>query len=419
MSTATTLRDRFPALDGLRAVGALAVLTTHVGFSSGASLHGSWGGFLARLDIGVALFFVVSGFLLYRPHAVARLVDVAPPATGPYLWHRFLRIVPALWIAVALAALTLPHTADVGVGRYLRHALLVQVYVPDQQVAGLTQLWSLATEGAFYLALPLLAAALARLPGGPRRWVRLAVLVLATTVVVGPVWMAWVTAGGHSLWGLWLPGYIGWFGLGMLLAVWSSARSAGLVRTPRLVGLAQHPWTCWSLALAAYTVLTTPVAGPLGLTATTPGAAFTKSLAYGLVAALVVLPTVGSNRRRDEPSAVRTLGAGTWAWAGGISYGVFLYHVTVLGWVERAIGHRPFGGDFALLWVGTVAVTTLLAWASYRLVERPLMRRGRHNRAYDVRRGSSLDEVDVDRVTLADAGQDVTTATARAHSTSS
>ena len=31
-------RPRFPALDGLRAVGALAVLTTHVGFSSGASL---------------------------------------------------------------------------------------------------------------------------------------------------------------------------------------------------------------------------------------------------------------------------------------------------------------------------------------------------------------------------------------------
>ncbi|GAA2730215.1 acyltransferase [Pedococcus aerophilus] len=406
-----TLRDRFPAVDGLRAIGALAVMTTHVGFTSGASVQGAWGGFLARLDIGVALFFVVSGFLLYRPHVVARMLDTASPSTRPYLWHRAVRILPALWVAVLLAAVTLPHADDVGLSRYLRHALLVQIYQDGQQVAGLTQLWSLATEAAFYLLLPGAAVLLHRLPGSPRRWAGSTVAVLALTVLAGPAWMAAVTATDHSLWGLWLPGYLGWFGLGMALAVWNVARASGHASTPRLDELAAHPWTCWAFAAAAYAFLTTPVAGPLGLTETTPGAAFTKSLAYGLVAALVVLPTVSATRRQDEAGPVRSLGSAPWAFAGGISYGFFLYHVTVLAWLERVLDHRPFDGDFLRLWVGTLLVTAAVASASYHLLERPLMRRGRRDRGYDVRRSSSLDDLD-------GAGEAIPTATTTPASTS-
>lgn len=413
-----TLRDRFPAVDGLRALGALAVMTTHVGFSSGASVQGSWAGFLARLDIGVALFFVVSGFLLYRPHVVARMVGAPRPAIKPYLWHRALRILPALWVAVLLAAVTLPHAGDVGIGRYLRHALLVQIYQEGQQVAGLTQLWSLATEVAFYLVLPVVAVVLHRLPGAPGRWTVTATLLLSTSVLVGPAWMATVTSTGHSLWGLWLPGYVGWFGVGMVLAVWNVARASGTATTPRLDELAAHPWTCWAVAGATYALLTSPIAGPYGLTQTTPGAAFTKSLAYGLVAALVVLPAVSATRRHDEPGPVRTLGSAPWAFAGGISYGFFLYHVTVLGWVERLVGHRPFSGDFVRLWVCTLVATTVLATASYHLLERPLLRRGRRNRGYDVRRASSLDDLAPvgDPATTADDGTS-STATATAPST--
>jgi peptidoglycan/LPS O-acetylase OafA/YrhL len=150
-------RTRFPALDGLRAIGALAVLTTHVGFHSGASLDGPFAGLLARLDVGVAIFFAISGFLLYRPHVVAWFEGTLPPLTLPYLRNRALRILPALWVAVLLAALLVPHKDGVTWTTYLQHATLTQIYFDGLAADGLTQLWSLATEVAFYLLLPVLA----------------------------------------------------------------------------------------------------------------------------------------------------------------------------------------------------------------------------------------------------------------------
>ena len=151
------MRTRFPALDGLRAIGALAVLTTHVGFHTGASLNGPFAGVLARLDVGVAIFFAISGFLLYRPHAVAWFEGTLPPLTFPYLRNRALRILPALWVAILLAALLVPHKDGVSWATYVQHATLTQIYFNGIAADGLTQLWSLATEVAFYLLLPALA----------------------------------------------------------------------------------------------------------------------------------------------------------------------------------------------------------------------------------------------------------------------
>jgi len=64
---------RFPLFDGLRAVAALSVLLYHAGFYSRAN-EGATGlsPYLARLNVGVAVFFVISGFLLYRPLLAAR-----------------------------------------------------------------------------------------------------------------------------------------------------------------------------------------------------------------------------------------------------------------------------------------------------------------------------------------------------------
>jgi peptidoglycan/LPS O-acetylase OafA/YrhL len=68
----------FPCFDGLRALAALSIVLTHVAFASGANSPNVLGAFFARMDGGVAMFFVLSGFLLYRPFVLAHLHDGAP-----------------------------------------------------------------------------------------------------------------------------------------------------------------------------------------------------------------------------------------------------------------------------------------------------------------------------------------------------
>ena len=53
------------------------------------------------------MFFLISGFLLYRPFVAARLRGEPMPFVGAYAWRRFLRIVPAYWVALTATALLL------------------------------------------------------------------------------------------------------------------------------------------------------------------------------------------------------------------------------------------------------------------------------------------------------------------------
>ena len=64
--------------------------------------------YLAQPIAGVTVFFVISGFLLYRPFVrrAARRGEPAPD-TRAYAWRRFLRIVPAYWLALTVIAIWL------------------------------------------------------------------------------------------------------------------------------------------------------------------------------------------------------------------------------------------------------------------------------------------------------------------------
>lgn len=368
-------RRRFAGLNGIRALGATLVLTTHVGFHSGASLNTTFNGLLSRMDVGVAIFFVISGFLLFRPHAEAWLVNRSGPATRRYLWHRVLRIFPALWLAIVASALALDHPAE-PVEAYLRHATMTQIYGSGFSAQGLTQMWSLATEVAFYLLLPTFAYALTRgRPTGLAVRIRLAALL--STPLLGGLWMAMTARHTEGLRALWLPGYIGWFGLGMALALWRTAVTGGTLRPSWLDHVARHPGTVWGVAAGLFLVLTSPVAGPYSLIQATPGQAAVKSILYALLAALIVLPTVTALSDEDDPPVVRRLGGRAATFFGDISYGIFCYHLIVLGVLEGLMDYEIFTGGFLRLFVPTLAVTVLLATASFYGVERPVMRWGR------------------------------------------
>src|SRR3981189_1850523 len=156
---------RFPLVDGLRAVAALSVLVTHTAFLSGFNGHGELGAITARLDVGVALFFVISGFLLYRPFVAARFERRPAPRVTRFARRRALRILPAYWLALTVLAIW-PGLAVVQGGTWwVYYGLLQDLRVPWIQ-GGLKAAWSLGVEVQFYLLLPLYAIACARWLGG-------------------------------------------------------------------------------------------------------------------------------------------------------------------------------------------------------------------------------------------------------------
>jgi peptidoglycan/LPS O-acetylase OafA/YrhL len=363
----------YPALDGLRLLAATAVVLTHTGFATGYYVS-ALGPLLGRLEIGVPIFFVLSGFLLTRPFLTAGVRGVRGPRTASYLWRRALRILPAYWLVVAAALLVLPANRGAGPVTWLRHLTLTQLYTPGWFAAGLNPTWSLCTEAAFYLLLPLIGAGLARLvrarpqrPGG-------VLIALGSAVVAGAVWTAYTAGAGVTAlpYRLWLPEYAGWFATGIALALFTVVDpSWGPARVAR--ELASSLPTCWIAAGALFWIVTGPIAGPVNLSVqTTPGQMVVRVLLYQLVAGLVVLPLVLGDQRRG--GVHRMLSAPVVRFLGEASYGLFLVHAVLIEWAYTLFDWQPFTGSLVLVTAAVWTIGMAIASLIYVLVERPLQR---------------------------------------------
>lgn len=317
-----------PELDGLRAVAALGIVVTHVAFQTATASP-----LLERFDYFVAVFFALSAFLLARG-----------PRRPGYFSRRVARIAPAYLVCVAVVLLTLP---PVGAAQAAANLTLTQLYVPHSLIDGLTHLWSLAVECAFYLVLP------AYLALGSRGRGR----VVFAAVVVGLAW-PWLVRGLYDPQAvnmqIWPPSYAPWFAVGLVLAELerTGVRYAG----PR-----------WPFALTALPVAWfAGVVGPPGLTHPTPREFNARVILGTLFAALVVAPyALGPREAGTLLSSAPARTVGRW------SYSIFLWHVAVLYWVFPVLGMPLFGGHFMLVLAATVVGTLAVAYVSYELVEVP------------------------------------------------
>src|SRR4051812_24757077 len=107
-------RRRDFALDGFRGVAALSVLVFHVWLLSPEdpafnARHGIAAKAAHEGRLGLFLFFVLSGCLLYRPITAAGLDGTPMPSLRVYGWRRAARILPAYYVALAGAVLLLWH----------------------------------------------------------------------------------------------------------------------------------------------------------------------------------------------------------------------------------------------------------------------------------------------------------------------
>ncbi|MGY2051053.1 acyltransferase family protein [Methylobacterium sp. JK268] len=353
----TTRAGRQRHLDGLRAVAVLLVLFAHCPVPPGGGpVESLWTALRATRPayIGVAIFFVLSGFLITRilidERSRAGHIDIAAFAI-----KRAFRIFPIYYLCILF--LSIVHAMSAG--QLLSSATYtINYYHPlHPDPFPLEHGWSLAVEEQFYLLWPF---AIARIPLGYGRLFTglivpcgslAAALGLAAALdpdlagafiykslptqampLAAGAFLAFLAHEGRSLP---FATCIGAAGLGAaILAADLLGRAAGLVPAGGAY---------WCAALVGYALL-----------------------GFGAVAALTV--------SRPPRRLVAALSWRPLVYVGRISYGVYLYHVIVLymlGINEAAVspGSVPYGTILL-----AVALTGAIAIASYELVERPLLR---------------------------------------------
>jgi peptidoglycan/LPS O-acetylase OafA/YrhL len=134
--------NRIAYIDGLRALAVLIVVASHA--LPGASFG----------QVGVELFFVISGFCLSYPTLAKMANGDATFDVHRYVARRLVRIVPPYWIAVVLLfslALLIPGLHRVSVGQAFQQAFFI-----DRNVDFLSgSFWTLPIEFRWYFIFPL------------------------------------------------------------------------------------------------------------------------------------------------------------------------------------------------------------------------------------------------------------------------
>jgi len=378
------LHPRFPLTVGLRGIPAIAILIGHAwlftqGFGAEAT-NSLANRMLIRLDFLVALFFLLSAFLLYRPMIAHRTGGAPAPRTADYARRRFLRLYPAYWVVLSALAI-FPGLFGVWTHNWWAFYGLVDFFdfnnlhsvCPghERYFCGLPQAWTLGVDLSFYLALPFYAALTGLLARGRNvgrwMWTELALLAALAALLLF-LGGAPLNLRQESWFRFSMLGHFYWFAIGLAIAVVSVAyKQTGLPRALRFAET--KPELCWAGGIAIYLLtLFTFYPAPFTIAPFTDAQYVTLNLIQGIGAALLFLPAVFGNPNRGLPA--RFLGHPVLMWFGLISYGIYLWHVTIV----VALGVGGDATDFWTALVGGTILTIPLAAASYYLVERPVLK---------------------------------------------
>jgi len=361
--------NRIGGVDGVRALAALAIVLTHTAYNSTAAA-GRAGPWLSQLNSGVFVFFVISGFVLYRPFVAAHLTGRPTMGFRLYCERRVFRVYPAYWLALFVLVLVGQATFTNGRSE-VANILLVQGYFPSATLQGIQQSWTLVIEVSFYLFLIFYAACIARLGRTHTRHVELAgILVLLAIGVAGQLWFA---IGSPPTVVTVLPANLAAFGIGMLIALARAHVDSCSEPGPRWATVAgRSAGLSWLLALGCFVA----VVEGLGVEARTslgPWASFTRYFLFVLMGALLLLPfAFGTERGGIIRAAVSSRPI---VFLGTISYGIYLWHFGIMkiihdDWLDLG----PAQGSFLVVTGLTLAVSIVVASLSWFLLERPLVR---------------------------------------------
>ncbi|HUQ74419.1 MAG TPA: acyltransferase [Burkholderiales bacterium] len=345
---------RIEGMDGLRAYAVFLIFLIHF---FGHYLNGEWGRpriefdafdvqaahgigewlayYLWSSHYGVDLFFLISGFLIFR------IVSRPTFSYAGFLWNRLVRIYPAYLIAVGLSLLYIARywhqtftLETIGENLLLLHGIW-ELKIPPI----MTPTWSLAYEWIFYLVFP--AILLFHRRGAPLGFWRLGVLAALILGAAAPI-------GEHYM--------------RLLMFVLGAA----LARTPaeRLRKLAAK--------LPDELVVLLYVAGNFLFVAVHDWYVFTP--VYMLTCGLLFVNAVFGEGMLRRLLSLRPLMA-----LGRVSYSFYLFHSLAVFIVCDNVGPRiglpPGPALFALAFAGSFALALAFSAISFRLFERPYFTR--------------------------------------------
>jgi peptidoglycan/LPS O-acetylase OafA/YrhL len=141
----------------------------------------------------------------------------------------------------------------------------------------------------------------------------------------------------------------------------------GSDRKPWLVrAVESRPLAFWLCTIVAFLALSLWL--PLDPYALSKAQQVIHHLIFGLVAFLLLLPAVFGDRQGGLPR--RILANPLLAWIGLISYGIFLWHLTI------ASKFAPREADLPFVWslIAVAILSIAVAAVSYYLIERPILR---------------------------------------------
>ena len=347
---------RLLPMEGLRGLAVLAVFFVHA-----HAFFGSYLGADPRLfriseylgrtgNVGVDLFFVLSGFLIYGALVHKRVRYVT------FLRRRVKRIYPAflavLGCYLALSVLfpaesRIPARAPAAVRYILENIAFLPGLFPIAPIV--TVAWSLSFEFAFYLVVPLLVVIL-RHDGG-NKIVRLA--LLTATGVVFSVLEAWFLGGSQIRMVSFISGMLLYevTGSGWIHSLVS--RAGQWISIAALILLASYHFALLSSGPGAHSV------GVL------------STALMSIAAFFVVLHAL------EHPGVLQKVC--TWSpmrYWGNISYSYYLVHGLTLRGVALLVAHAKPGQHSMPLYfcalIGGLIATWMSAIVLYMLVERPL-----------------------------------------------
>jgi peptidoglycan/LPS O-acetylase OafA/YrhL len=374
----STRAHHYPLMDSMRGIAVIAVVATHTSFF--VALKGVHATQVRFGFISVTVFFMLSAFLLYGPFVHARLADEPPPATGAYAWRRFLRVVPAYYVALTVVAIALGFAyvfSAEGIATYYGFA---QVYRPDWVLRGLPQAWTLCVEVVFYALLPLWAAGMRRLRAtSVDRKVRQELIACAALVAVSFAFKLWFTATGAIDGDFGRPLQLNFltfmddFAIGMALAT-LAARYHGGTDEPRALRLIDRfpsiAWAVGGLALGIG-VVTLGLLGQVGDLRTNGAPYVVRHYLIEVIAVGLLVPAMFGNPERGRLR--RLLRNRALLYVGMVSYGIYLWHLAILEQLSRW-DFESLGGQRSVLWFAAAfPISLLLATVSYYAIERPFL----------------------------------------------